>query len=344
MPATVHKDPPGIWCMFSDGSTARFDLDGLSCPVLAADLLTGLAELIHPHGRIDAAGTVSGYILAFREMTRRLGAAGFTGRAADLRRPHLIEYWMGTTGPRESCTRRALEAFACNGGTVDPGVAGLVAGRNFNPLPNRKPLPPYREAEWDRLAATCAETAGTAFAAHKETLAAAAGGSHPGKGGWSRENTGWLLARTGPVGADQFGQLTGCSSQVVRKQSGFQEVSADLFPPLDVVISYRLLFGIYSGIVPDGIEDLVTGDIAWAGDASVLLSYVKRRTAVESLNLPRRAVRLLEQWLDHSALLRSHTAPGDRDRLWLGTSGPAAACSSGGSAGPRSAAGCCVTT
>ena len=89
-----------------------------------------------------------------------------------------------------------------------------------------------------------------------------------------------------------------------------------------MVISYRLLFGIYSGIVPDGIGDLVTSDIDWAGDASVLLSYVKRRTAAESLNLPRRAVRLLEQWLAHSALLRGLVAPGDRDRLWLGTSRP----------------------
>ena len=70
------------------------------------------------------------------------------------------------------------------------------------------------------------------------------------------------------------------------------------------MIAYRLLFGIYSGIVPDGIADLVTGDIDWAGDSTILLSYVKGRTAAESLNLPRPAVRLLEQWLAHSALLR----------------------------------------
>ena len=56
MPATVTADPPGIGCVFSDGSTARFALDGLPCPGLVADLLTGLAELIHPHGSVDAAG------------------------------------------------------------------------------------------------------------------------------------------------------------------------------------------------------------------------------------------------------------------------------------------------
>ena len=36
-----------------------------------------------------------------------------------------------------------------------------------------------------------------------------------------------------------------------------------------------LLFSVYSGIVPDGVDDLVTSDIDWAGDSSVLLSYVK---------------------------------------------------------------------
>ncbi len=52
------------------------------------------------------------------------------------------------------------------------------------------------------------------------------------------------------------------------------------------------------------------GDIDWAGDATVLLGYVKRRTAAESMTLPRKAVRLLEQWLEHSALTREHVAGG----------------------------------
>ena len=95
-----------------------------------------------------------------------------------------------------------------------------------------------------------------------------------------------------------------------------------MFPHLDVVIAYRLLFGIYSGIVPDGIADLEVGDIDWAGDSTILLSYVKRRTAAESPNLPRPAVRLLEQWLAHSALLRSLVPPDGATTLWLGLSKP----------------------
>lgn len=102
----------------------------------------------------------------------------------------------------------------------------------------------------------------------------------------------------------------------------FHETALAMFPHLEVVIAYRLLFGIYSGIVPDGIADLEVGDIDWAGDSTVLLSYIKRRTAAESTTLPRPAVRLLEQWLAHSALLRSFVPPDERTTLWLGMSQP----------------------
>lgn len=88
------------------------------------------------------------------------------------------------------------------------------------------------------------------------------------------------------------------------------------------MIAYRLLFGVYSGIVPDGIDDLLVEDIDWAGDATILLSYVKGRTAAESLNLPKKAVRLLEQWLAHSSLLRSHVEPSTARQLWLGLTRP----------------------
>ena len=88
-------------------------------------------------------------------------------------------------------------------------------------------------------------------------------------------------------------------------------------PDVSVVIAYRLLLGIYTGIVPDGIAGLGIGDIDWAGDTAVLLAYVKGRTAAESLTLPRRAVRLLEQWLEHSAVARGHAPAGLRDGLWL---------------------------
>ena len=333
MTATLSESPPGIWCVFSDGSTAQFDLDGLPVPELVSDLLAGLVELIHPHGAVDAAGSVSHFVLAIRDMARTLAGQGFTGGAADLRRPRLAQYWMATTASREACTRRMLQAFHTAGGQLDAGVAELAAGRAFNPQPFRRPLPPYREAEWDRLTTACRTIADESFSTHKRALAAAGRGQHPIEAGWSGGNLRWLLARAGPVGSSGFGSLLGVSAQVVRNRGGIGEASADLFPLLDVVIAYRLLFGIYSGVVPDGIDDLVTDDIDWAGDATILLSYVKGRTAAESLTLSRRSVRLLEQWLAHSALLRSHACPQDRRQLWLGLSTPGATRASTGAIG-----------
>src|SRR5450756_3184366 len=106
MPAALLTGPPGIRCVFSDGSTARFELGGLPCAGLVDDLLAGLAELIHPHGAVDAAGSVNHYAQSIRDMARKLAGRGFTGRAPDLRRPLLAQYWMAATGPREACTCR----------------------------------------------------------------------------------------------------------------------------------------------------------------------------------------------------------------------------------------------
>ena len=318
MPATVTGSPLSIACVFSDGSAATFSLDGLPCPVLVRDLLDGLANLVHPHGTVDTAGSVTHYVQSVRDMTRKLAARGFAGGAADLRRPLAAEYWLAATGPREACTRRMLQAIP---GRLDPQVAELAAGRAYNPQRNHRALPPYPEEDWDRLASTCRAIADGSFAAHRQALETAAGGQHPA-GGWTPANLRWLLARTGPVSSAQFGELLGCTRSAVQQRGGFTDAIKDMFPSQDVLIAYRLLFGVYSGIVPDGIDDLLTSGIDWAGDSVILLSYVKGRTAGESLNLPRQAVRLLEQWLSHSALLRSFAGEDNRRRLWLGVSHP----------------------
>ena len=226
MPAEVTREPLGIACMFSDGTSARFALGGLPCPELARDLLAGLAELVHPHGTVDAAGSVEHYVASVRHMTRQLDAAGFTGGAAGLRRAQAARYWMAAPGPREACTRRMLLGFQAAGGTLDAGVAELAAGRAFNPQRSHRQLPPYSETEWARLASACESVAGESFAAHKQALAAAGRGRHPREHGWSGDNLRWLLARTGPVGIVAFGEHLGCSENVVRQRGGVLEPAA----------------------------------------------------------------------------------------------------------------------
>ena len=316
MPAEVLDAPLGISCVFSDGRRAVVTLGEVASAQLARDLLTGLAELVHPHGTVNSAGSIRHYVSALRVMDAAMAEHGFTGGAADLRRSQVAEFWMGTTGAREACTRRMLLGLAAAGGTLDARVRELAEGRAYNPQPFRRPLPPYPEAVWSRLTEACQSVVTEAYRAHRDALAGAARGHDPAAGGRSLDDLRWLLARKGPMSTPDVAAHAGTSDNAIRQAS--LQAAAGLFPHLDVTVAYVLLFSVYSGIVPDGVDDLATGDIDWAGDSSVLLSYVKRRTAAESLNLPRRAVRLLEQWLDHSRLLRGFVPPPGRDQLWLG--------------------------
>lgn len=179
----------------------------------------------------------------------------------NLRRAQMVECWMATSGPKEACTRRMLHGFQLSGESLDTKVAELAAGRAYNPQRNHHQLPPYPEDQWEQLRQTCRRAVDESFTRHKRALAAARRGRHPRDHGWSEDNLRWLLARIGPVGIVAFGEHLGCSDNVVRQRGGVIEASRDLFPALDVVIAYRLLFGIYSGTVPDGIDDLVTDDI-----------------------------------------------------------------------------------
>jgi hypothetical protein len=316
MPATVTSDPPGITCVFSDGSQAAFTLADPPCPRLARDLLDALAGLIHPHGTVDAAGTAGAYVRGLKIMTRTLAGRGFTGGARQLTRAMTAEYLMGAGWRWEGYARGLLRGLASGEDRLAPPVSELAAGRAFNIGPGRRPLDPYSETEWTRLITACQRVLDDAYARHKEGLSAAAGGADPREGGWSLGNTCWLLARTGPCGKAAAAAYLGVPAGALPAGEVFPRARQMLFPHTDEAIAYQLLFGAYSGIVPDGVAGLLAGGIDWAGDAAILLSYIKGRTGPESVNLPARAVRLLGQWLSHSALLRQFLPDGQQDRLW----------------------------
>jgi hypothetical protein len=237
-------------------------------------------------------------MIGLRDIAAFMAARGVAGGAAALTRAALAEYWMQAGMMREATTRRMLASFAAAGGALDPSARALAGGRRFSPRPSANPLTPYDEREWQHLQRTCRLVADSAFARHRDALAAAGRGRDPASAGLSEDNLRWLLARSGPASAAQIAARLDVSATCVTRQGDVQAAFAGLFPGTGVVIAYRALLGSYCGVVPDGTADLSVGDINWAGDATVLLSYVKHRTAQESVTLPRRAARLLE----HSAL------------------------------------------
>ena len=164
---------------------------------------------------------------------------------------------------------------------LDPEVRELVGGRaSCTPIPHRTPLPPYTETEWDRLVSTCRAIVDDTYGAHKHGLAAANRGTTPTHERWT-EGQSELAA--GPAGTGRTPGWRNTWGGAERgENAAVSPTRARMFPTLQVVIAYRLLFGSYSGIVPDGIAGLGLEDMDWAEDATILLSYVKRRTAGES--------------------------------------------------------------
>jgi hypothetical protein len=337
MPATLIEQPLGLSCLFSKGTRVTFEAREAAeaNPTLTRELLVGLANRIHPHGRIDAERTTSMYLTALRNLVTWLADTGFTGSAAQLSRPWLAEFWMGCGNNTDEQMTRAMlrSAHEQQVLTLTPETWGLVQGRAFNPQrrADHSTLVPYSEGEWTRLRETCRRQIQSAFAAHRRALKAAERGQDPKFGEWTPDNIRWLLRERGPLRCGGVADYMGVNRHTVQwTWGGVPAAQAELYPDTRIVLAYQLLFGIYSGIVPDGIADLGLGDVDWAGDSTVLLTYVKGRTSTESLNLPRQAVRLLEQWLEHSALIRGFAPEEVRGHLWLrhspGKGGPWVTC------------------
>ncbi|MFF1658381.1 hypothetical protein [Streptomyces sp. NPDC058255] len=321
MPATVTLDPLGVHCIFSDGSEYRRRLRvqrPVELPGLARTLLEGATDLVHPHGQVDSAGGFELYLTAVRGFTDWLIEFGFSGGASDLTRALLARYWrQGVRSSQESALRAMLRCADDQDQILAPDVRSFVEGRLFNTAERHGSHQPYSEAEWARLIRTCRDEVDGAYRAFCAAREQASSADGPGASLRERTAHHWLVLHDGPDPLVSEMADRGSSPFRQRYGVGLRAVLDPLIPTLDVVIAYQLLFGAYTGVVPDGIADLGLEDIEWAGDEKILLGYVKGRTAAESLALSRQATCMLEQWLDHSSVAR-HFAPQElRSELWV---------------------------
>ncbi|MFE0055301.1 hypothetical protein [Streptomyces sp. NPDC059003] len=330
MPAIVIDEPLGVRFVFADGSEWTVRLAGLPNRALARDLAVGLAANAHPHGGITRKTTAKGYGVSLRNMVRELSKAGFAGSAADLTRAVLVRYWMSTNHVKERDTRRLLTDFHDATGSLRTEVCDFLDGEPLKIRPELGTYEAYSDGEWEQLEETCRRVVNESFARHKRALAAANEAQDLLDGAQDTpEAVARLMLRRGPMRyttnyveyfkARHHGKGPGerrtfriATYELVR------QVREDLFPARKVLVAYKTLLGVYCGVVPDGIADLGVGDVEWAGDATILLSYFKGRTTKESSVLTARAVRLLEQWLQHSAELRRFADADLRDELWIG--------------------------
>ncbi|MFB8396307.1 hypothetical protein [Streptomyces yangpuensis] len=317
MPAYLHHDPVRVEFVFPDGTryTARFD--GTANDQLAAELAAAFPALVHPHGRICARKTALHYASYLRGMVRWLAAEGFTGGLSQLTRPLLFRFWMAVTVQHADLSRSLLRAAHEVSGALPPDVVPYLDGKLIKARRRPNPLPPYTEGEWQRITEALQQVVEESWADHRRALAEAAGGEDPRVAGLTPPNIARELLQHGPMSSKAFAAHIGWHRHRVDAAKMLAPVREALYPAAATAAAYRLLLGVYSGVVPDGLSGLGIGDVTWAGDSSILLDYVKGRRGPESVKLTGRAVRLIERWLEHSALLRQQARPEVRDELWL---------------------------
>ncbi|MFH8753946.1 hypothetical protein ACH4GK_42545 [Streptomyces rimosus] len=318
MTAIVLHDPIGLAYISGDEVHRRGLMPTGCCPELARDLMAGVANLVHPHGRLTARAGIDQHLIGARRLLMFMQDRGFTGGAKVLSRTDLIEFWMASRHVNELQTRATLRAWDQETGQLSQPVRLMVTDRTFNQMPRFGTLAPYSETEWSRLLDLCRTNVRDALAAQAAALSAARRGGNPFRtGNWCEDNACWLLEQHGPLGCVGLRGFGVRNKLVLAVRSTLRKAWVALFPQPDTLISCLLLFGAHSGIVSDGIDGLALADIEWADDSQIVLSYTKGRTSRESLNLPRKAVRLLEHWLEYSSLLRSFAPPGTHEVLWL---------------------------
>jgi hypothetical protein len=298
------------------GVTYARRMDDLPNQRLAADLVSALAAATHPHGPIRTRSVAEQYVTTVRRMVRELHAQDFAGGLADLTSATLVRYWLTCDFHRERRVRAVLMAYQDTVGGLAAAIVRHLAGRRINKIVKSRPNAPYSDTEWQRLTTVCVETISVAHAAHRSAIEAAERGADPVEHGVDRDNLSWLLTSTGPRATTAV--LARLPDGESADRAELLELQRALFPDTDTALAYLILFAMRTGIVPDGIDALTIDDITHTSPSSVLLSYWKGRTGREALNLPRDAVRLLDRWLTHSALLREHAGP-LADRLWVHT-------------------------
>jgi hypothetical protein len=318
MPAEIQQPLSVVFTLPGDVISCR-RLHDLPNQSLAAGLARGLAAATHPHGPIRTKSVAMQYVQTMRRLVRELHAGGFTGGIADLSMAVVVRYWLTCDHHRERRIRVVLRAYQEAHGGLDPGICRHLAGRRINKIPTGQPNRPYSDNEWRRLTAACTEMISTSHRAHQQALEAAGRGLDPVVHGATRDNLAWILHRSGPVATNTVVDLLGDAKTSVDRAE-ILRLHRALFPAADTALAYLTLFAMRTGIVPDGIDALAVGDITRTSPNTALLSYKKGRTGGEAVNLPRDAVRLLERWLSHSDLLRTH-AGGLAERLWVHTGG-----------------------
>jgi hypothetical protein len=208
-------------------------------------------------------------------------------------------------------------------GRLHPALAAQLGGVAVNPSPMSRPRRPYTAGETQRLLTACTAVVEAAEAKMSAAAALAAAGTDPAAGGWREEaNLAWLLDRHGPHTTAALAARVGLPRRRVKAgvAGTLSALHEALFPTMEVVLAFRLLVGVQSGICPEGVDDLTADCVEWIGAGEARISWVKargggRQNQVFASRGPWSPGRIIDRWLAFSGRARRF-AP-DASPLWL---------------------------
>lgn len=318
MAADYFEDQISVHFHFPDGTEWLGKFGGTPNNLLARDLAMGLASLAHPHGTIASKSSAENHAVSLRRMVEDTFALGFKGGAKDLTREIVLQHWLSRPHAHERNTRALLRGFDSETGQLAPALRRHLTSRQIHTRPATEPYKPYTRAEWERLEKACEEMVAESWLAHKRAIELAHQAMD--QTNCTALTVEQLVARhllvTGPATALSV-QQEFKSRGVVVPGSTVVTIRRALFGDIEGQIAYRLLFGMLTGVVSDGIDGLKLEDISWTSAHVAVIRYVKGRTGPEGLTLSKKASRLLQQWLTHSEPLRRHCTTERRAAVWI---------------------------
>ena len=157
----------------------------------------------------------------------------------------------------------------------------LVAGRKCNLSVHRPARSPLTAKASGEAPGRCARP-GPDFIPGRRARAAARAQARTGPPRWGFPRTCCRLSCTAARSPPQLGRPLGWSGRTVHKRLAVRRGAVGRCSRHRHGAGLPAALGAYYGIVPDGLDDLVT-DLDWAGDSAVLLEYIKGRTRRESL-------------------------------------------------------------
>lgn len=329
MSSRLVEVPLALELSFPNGSCCH-DLSDLPCQAVARALAEAHLALTNTGGGIKSRKTSNNFAVASRRFVRWLGERGFQGGLDRLDGDTLAEYLETTQTTAQSILLKLLlrrTAEERPGLMADEVLAHLDADRRGRV--KSKPLPPYSAGETARLVSACKQAIAAVESRLAEGQELLTQGREPKTVADCAldANILWLLDKHGPRSREDLAELQGWPRYRFRerRRTGhrpWRELCRLFWPTAEDLVPYLVLFGLQSGISPEGVISIRADGMSAISQGRVRIQWYKARGGgleadTFSSKSPWSPGGLLERVLALTEPARRQASPQAAEALWV---------------------------